>query len=122
MCHKCSGLPAWFLVLKWSSYALNVGAGMVVFFGGCYTLFFAPVSSIDPSSLSPSSPTWQKALFLLFILALILWACVANRYFWGRWSTSLIRLKLVEQLAAGKSAGPSVQEEAGKSPAEKQSP
>lgn len=120
MGHRLNRLPAWFIILKWSSYTLGVGGGLVVFLGATYVLFFAPANSLDPSSFGPNTPVWQKGLLLLFMLAMTLWAFFCNKYVWRRWSLALDEPS--EACASGIDSNSSIRPNTEKTPADARMP
>ena len=77
-------LPVWLASLMVLSYFLLLGCGLVVLLGGAYCLFFAPLETMDPSSLNTSTPLWQKIAYLALIVAFLVIGYMANRFVWGR--------------------------------------
>ena len=68
--------------LRFISYSLWCVSGIVVFAGSVYVLFFAPVESVDPSSMNQRVATWHKVAYLAFLMGVFAIGLVINRIVW----------------------------------------
>ncbi len=77
-------VPLWIRSLKVISYSLLFGGGAVVFAGGVYVMFFAPLNAVDPASLNQNTAVLEKIGHFGFVAGVIAVGYAINRAVWRR--------------------------------------